>query len=539
MDIESDADTPESGWRNTTPAKPLDIDGDNILGTDGWFLDHTKSVPSYVSIIKPGANVNGMSAWGLLDNPSDPSGKDDVIVSAFHDTRAGLGDTTAPLIKWVIKGNHLNGKTLRLGVLSDVMDTGTATYTLEQTVGGSANATSPALAYNGDSLDVAFFDVTGALEGDTFVITSTTLTGGKKAGFEQVVGITFDTGAVISHGYGGGSTLTSGELTEIAGVTVDASTYNKSGAGFQPTRSIDGSGMKNGEHDDGPGTAWMLPTLDPSNEWIQWDLGASYTLGSIHVWNLNNIGNEGFSTKSVDIYFSDAANPGDPEGEGAANWTKLGGKSVVLPQAPVSGEANTGFDLAAATSMTLPNTPVRYVRFEVNSNWLEEKNYTGIAEIQFFARSGKVNPTSANLTGNTPIPNSSKQHYFDWINGFSGLNGLKAFNDDADGDGIKNGVENYFGTHPGELSQGLALVNFTGDTFVFTHPLNNAPVSDVSAEYRWSKDGKNFYADGESHQGTAVSFSQGVPSGGVVTVTGTITGSELEELLVDVKVTQN
>ena len=35
-EIEAYTDTPTEGWRNATPAKPLDIDGDNILGTDGW-----------------------------------------------------------------------------------------------------------------------------------------------------------------------------------------------------------------------------------------------------------------------------------------------------------------------------------------------------------------------------------------------------------------------------------------------------------------------------------------------------------------------
>jgi hypothetical protein len=37
--------------------------------------------------------------------------------------------------------------------------------------------------------------------------------------------------------------------------------------------------------------------------------------------------------------------------------------------------------------------------------------------------------------------------------------------DDPDGDGIDNGVENFFGSHPGEFSQGLTAVAVNANTF--------------------------------------------------------------------------
>jgi methionine-rich copper-binding protein CopC len=42
--------------------------------------------------------------------------------------------------------------------------------------------------------------------------------------------------------------------------------------------------------------------------------------------------------------------------------------------------------------------------------------------------------------------------------------------DDPDGDGIENGVENFFGTHPSTFSQGLVAGSRNGITFTFTHP---------------------------------------------------------------------
>jgi hypothetical protein len=146
---------------------------------------------------------------------------------------------------------------------------------------------------------------------------------------------------------------------------VTASSFNTGGAGFPPVRTIDGSGLSGGVHANTAGTSWLTPNgNDPSDDWIEWDLGASYTLNSIQVWNVNNNGNATFSTENVDIYFSNAASPGDPEGAGSANWTQLGGATVTLPQAPASN--NTGFDLETATSTGAALPPQRSDLFALN-----------------------------------------------------------------------------------------------------------------------------------------------------------------------------
>jgi hypothetical protein len=164
--------------------------------------------------------------------------------------------------------------------------------------------------------------------------------------------------------------------------SVDALTFNPGGAGFPPVRTIDGSGLSGGVHANTVGTSWLTPNgNDPSDDWIEWDLGASYTLNSIQVWNVNNNGNATFSTEDVDIYFSNAASPGDPEGAGSANWIHYTGSEVTLPQAPASN--NTGFDLATVAGSALPASAVRFVRFELNSGYHGTNTYTGIAEIQF------------------------------------------------------------------------------------------------------------------------------------------------------------
>jgi hypothetical protein len=131
--------------------------------------------------------------------------------------------------------------------------------------------------------------------------------------------------------------------------------------------------------------------------------------------------------------------------------------------------------------------------------------------------------------------------FADWIANYPDVGGQTGVGDDPDGDGTDSGVENFFGTNPGAFSQGIVAGthNTVAGTFTFTHPLNATPASDLTATYRWSKDLSTFTADGDPFDGTIVSFSQGIPAGGFVTVTATVTGTPVDKLFVDVEVTQN
>jgi len=145
--------------------------------------------------------------------------------------------------------------------------------------------------------------------------------------------------------------------------------------------------------------------------------------------------------------------------------------------------------------------------------------------------SGSIDNIS--IVSDTPQPES----FATWISGFD-VDGLTAFTDDFDNDNLSNGIENYFGTHPGEFSQGLQPVTITANTFTFTHPISDTPAPDISATYRWSKDLTTFNADGAASGGTTVHFSPGNPDGGMVTVTATLEGTPSDRLFVDIEVTQ-
>jgi len=190
-----------------------------------------------------------------------------------------------------------------------------------------------------------------------------------------------------------------------------------------------------------------------------------------------------------------------------------------MPQANNTG-GYTGFDFESALGTALPGTAVRYLRFEVNDNYSSNGNgYTGIAEIQFFAAEAVADTFS------------------DWIAGFPDAAADTSLSGDPDGDGIANGIENYFGTHPGEFTQGLRLSGSSGSSLTFTHPLNESPAADLSAAYRWSKDLVTFHADGESVEGSTVTFEQSAPVDGIVSVTATVSDNPLEQLFVRIEVT--
>jgi hypothetical protein len=117
--------------------------------------------------------------------------------------------------------------------------------------------------------------------------------------------------------------------------------------------------------------------------------------------------------------------------------------------------------------------------------------------------------------------------------------GLAGFDQDADGDGIRNGAENFFGTAPNASSRGLISGASSGNTFTFTHPQNPTPATGVTAAYRWSKDLTTFRNGGQTDgDNTTVNFNA-VTNAGITTVTATVTGTAASRLFVQVKASQN
>ncbi|PAW63805.1 MAG: hypothetical protein B9S38_17005 [Verrucomicrobiia bacterium Tous-C4TDCM] len=135
----------------------------------------------------------------------------------------------------------------------------------------------------------------------------------------------------------------------------------------------------------------------------------------------------------------------------------------------------------------------------------------------------------------------SSNTFANWISAYPAVGGFNAVGDDADGDGTDNGAENFFGTNPGIGNAGLVAGAVSGGSFVFTHPQNATPASDLTAVYQWSKDFATFYPSGATDGDlTTVTFTTQLdtPAPGTTTVTATVTGTAASKLFVNVKVTQ-
>jgi hypothetical protein len=215
------------------------------------------------------------------------------------------------------------------------------------------------------------------------------------------------------------------------------------------------------------------------------------------------------STKEFEVFSSSSAD------RLTATLTSLGVFTL-----PDLNAARTGlaFDITDATS--------RYFVINVRSLHTDTapdgNNHASFGEIAFEA------------TGTDP-----GNGFADWISDYPGVGELTGFNDDSDNDGNDNGLENFFGTDPSVFTAGLVSGGLSGNTFTFTHPLNASRADDILAAYLWSKDLATFNDDGATVEGTKVDFVQGPPSGGMVTVTATITGTSIEKLFVKVGVTRN
>ena len=204
-----------------------------------------------------------------------------------------------------------------------------------------------------------------------------------------------------------------------------------------------------------------------------------------------------------------------------------------------SGDDNRGISFSSAALTTAFNNALGgnlYLGIKSDAEGADARSFlwlAGAEEPDFTGYEPRLNYTLATGEGT----------FADWITGKPGVNGKTGLNDDPDGDGIDNGVENFFGTEPGEFSVGLVAgtVNPVAGTFTFTHPQGSL-AGDLTRRYRWSTDLATFHDDGASSGGTTVNFSTlpDPPEAGTpTTVTATVTGAPVQKLFVRVEVTQN
>jgi hypothetical protein len=120
---------------------------------------------------------------------------------------------------------------------------------------------------------------------------------------------------------------------------------------------------------------------------------------------------------------------------------------------------------------------------------------------------------------------AGSNNFASWIStpSFNIAPAAQGFNFDADGDGLANGIEAWFGTNPGVSNAGLTSTGKSGTVFNFQHPEANLPLGDVSGSYEWSINLSSWYAPGTVGD-TTVTITA-TPGAGVATVEVDTAGS--------------
>ena len=95
-------------------------------------------------------------------------------------------------------------------------------------------------------------------------------------------------------------------VAEAGTITPVAASASSSFSNRTPDKTIDGSGLSAGLHDNNASNMWLTDINLPSNDpWITYDLGANYDLGSLHVWNYNEYSPANRGIQDVEILTAD------------------------------------------------------------------------------------------------------------------------------------------------------------------------------------------------------------------------------------------
>ncbi len=132
-----------------------------------------------------------------------------------------------------------------------------------------------------------------------------------------------------------------------------------------PERTVDGSGLVDGQHSTADDDMWLGDAVAGGPVWLRYDFDWVYKLYDMHIWNHNSMFEMlvGLGAKSVTIEYATDTD----------DWTVVG--DYEIPRAP-SVDTYTGM------TIDLGGIAARSVRIHINSNWGGKTQY-GLAEVQF------------------------------------------------------------------------------------------------------------------------------------------------------------
>jgi len=154
-------------------------------------------------------------------------------------------------------------------------------------------------------------------------------------------------------------------------------------------KTIDESGLVEGQHSTTHTDMWLSGTDNPDGIWIAYDFGKVYALGDLWIWNYNHrVGAlQGWTTKDITIEYTLDGTEWLPFGTGIEVPNPTG-------QSPIEPSLTVALDGLVARS----------IRIVVDSTW-KDKPQAGLSEVRFhykptFARYPNPEPGVGNLDPN-------------------------------------------------------------------------------------------------------------------------------------------
>lgn len=220
------------GWRTAATAKTLDLDGNNVYGTDGYILFDTRdnngafndpltagngvaSTPSYTADVVYSAVLTGgqfaySSSFNGAEDIDNPAGAG--VVNLGY---AGIRDNSTnaipvqSLFTYTMNRNMGVGEVIRMGVMADSLNDNNVVGVaggLEVTAAATTVAATLVGVDDGNT-DMYFFDLTGLNNGDQIVISGGYTNVGGSIAAATIGGVTFDSipepASIALFGFGG------------------------------------------------------------------------------------------------------------------------------------------------------------------------------------------------------------------------------------------------------------------------------------------------------------------------------------------------
>jgi len=228
----------------------------------------------------------------------------------------------------------------------------------------------------------------------------------------------------------------------------------------------------------------MLGITDPTNQYLE----NKHQGGSVNVTHTVS----GLAQGQYDVYMAFIASTVIHSDVG------IGGSLNGGAQVSVSGLEDTGFDDDGYIDGTdFTDTTGRRISFV-------KIGTTAASSTGFSAEIDEQGRTVYLGLGYVKLP----PNFNDWIVNYPNVGGNNGFDDDADNDGIPNGVESWLGTNPSNQNASITNVNTIGSTTTFSHPQNASAPTDVTGVYQWSPNLADWYTSGNGPEvGNTVTFT--------------------------------